>query len=129
MQQNIAFDVPYAITPDHHDKEERCLQLWSHTIKHVNHVLETNALLDLVEFKTKVHPSVADLLVAIDKAKNLLDLMAKLDGLTHGAATTLLNCSRAISELRSTFDCVIDQDRDQYDACIERLNAILAGPR
>lgn len=129
MPENIAFDIPFATTADHHAKEARCLELWEVTIAHVNHVLETNVQLDLVQFKAKVHPSVAELLEAIDKAKNLLDLMSKLTGLTHGAASTLLNCSRAIAELRSTFSCVMEQDREEYDGCIARLNAILAGPR
>lgn len=128
MPHDIVFDVPFATSDDHREKEAKCLELWQRTIGYVNHVLETHTQLDLVQFKTKVHPSVQELRDAIDKARILLDLMATLDGLTHGAANTLLNCSRAIAELGGTFDSVVEQDQAEYNLRIARLEACIAGP-
>lgn len=127
MNQAIVFDVPFASTDDHRKKEDMCLALWERAIGYVNHVLETDEQLDLVQFKSKTHPSIDELLSAIRHADALLKSMAKVEGLTHGAANALLNCSRAIGTLDCTFSAIVKQDQQEYDRCIAELNLVLSG--
>ncbi|WP_017460559.1 hypothetical protein [Dyella ginsengisoli] len=127
MSQAIVFDVPFASTDDHRAKEDVCLDLWQRAIGYVNHVLETDEQLDIVQFRAKTHPSIEELLSAIGHADALLKLMATAEGLTHSAANALLNCSRAIGTLQCTFIAVVKQDKEEYDRCIAELNLILSG--
>lgn len=128
MSSQIVFDVAFAASDEHREKEEMCLRLWQRAIGYVNHVLETDKIWGLLQFKDNVNPSFDELRKRIDTAKELFDRMAKFDGLTHGAANALLNCSQAFVELRCTFDAVVEQKQAVYDDCIARLNAILDKP-
>lgn len=128
MNQAIAFDVPFASTNEHREKEAVCLALWQRAVSHVNHVLDTDKRLDIVQFKAKTHPSIEELLSSINHAEALLKVMATAEGLTHGAANALLNCSRAFGALHRTFVAVVNQDQQEYHGCIEELNHILDGP-
>lgn len=125
----INFDVPFAVTSDHKQKEDTCLALWGRVAGYINHVMEANSQLNLVQFNQKVNPSVAQLRQYVTTARQIVNFMSNADGLTHDAARALINCQAALGDLDEAFNAISTLNQDAADDAIAKLNFRLNTPQ